>query len=36
MLSVEKISSGYGKSDVLSDVSFHVDDGEIVSLIGPN
>ena len=36
MLSVENISSGYGKSSVLHDISFHVDDGEIVSLIGPN
>lgn len=36
LLSVENISSGYGKNDVLSDVTFHVDEGEIVSLIGPN
>ena len=36
LLSVENISSGYGKSDVLQDISFHVNEGEIVSLIGPN
>jgi len=36
LLSVDHISSGYGKSTVLHDVSFHVDEGEIVSLIGPN
>lgn len=36
MLSVENISSGYGKNNVLTGVSFRVDEGEIVSLIGPN
>lgn len=36
LLSVENISSGYGKNDVLQNVSFYVDEGEIVSLIGPN
>ena len=36
LLSVENISSGYGKNDVLADVTFHVNKGEIVSLIGPN
>ncbi|MBI2093823.1 MAG: ABC transporter ATP-binding protein [Candidatus Omnitrophica bacterium] len=36
MLSVENISSGYGKNNVLQGVSFHVDEGEIVALIGPN
>ncbi len=36
LLSVENISSGYGKSDVLQDVSFCVNEGEIVALIGPN
>ncbi len=36
LLSVEHITSGYGKNEVLQDVSFHVNEGEIVSLIGPN
>lgn len=36
LLSVEHVSSGYDKNDVLQDVSFHVDEGEIVALIGPN
>ena len=36
LLSVKNVSSGYGKNNVLSDVSFHVNEGEIVSLIGPN
>ncbi|MDI6721206.1 MAG: ABC transporter ATP-binding protein [Candidatus Aenigmarchaeota archaeon] len=35
-LLVEHISSGYGKSNVLQDVSFHVNEGEVVSLIGTN
>lgn len=36
LLSVENVSSGYGKNTVLNDVSFRVNEGEIVSLIGPN
>ncbi|MFH0949536.1 MAG: ABC transporter ATP-binding protein [Candidatus Aenigmatarchaeota archaeon] len=36
MLEVNNISSGYGKNTVLSNVSFHIEEGEIVSLIGPN
>ncbi len=36
LLEVKNISSGYGKNDVLQDISFHVGQGEIVSLIGPN
>ncbi|MBI3260591.1 MAG: ABC transporter ATP-binding protein [Ignavibacteriae bacterium] len=36
LLSVSHINSGYGKNDVLHDVSFNVGEGEIVSLIGPN
>ena len=36
MLSVENLSSGYGKNNVLHNVSFYVDKGEIISLIGPN
>ena len=36
MLSVENISSGYGKKQVLYDVTFEVDKGEIVLLTGGN
>ena len=36
MLTVENLSSGYGNLQVLRDVSFHVDGGEFVSLIGSN
>ncbi len=36
LLEVKNINSGYGKNDVLQDVSFNVKEGEIVSLIGPN
>ena len=36
MLTVKNLSSGYGNLQVLRDVSFHVDGGEFVSLIGSN
>jgi branched-chain amino acid transport system ATP-binding protein len=36
MLKVEHISTGYGKKQVLFDVSFEVEQGEIVLLIGSN
>lgn len=36
IFSVESISAGYGKKNVLSDVSFSINSGEFVSLIGPN
>ena len=36
MLSVEGLSAGYGRVGVLSDVSLHVDAGEIVALVGAN
>ncbi len=36
LLSVKNVSSGYGKNTVLQDVSFDVNEGEIVALIGPN
>jgi branched-chain amino acid transport system ATP-binding protein len=36
MLEVEKINVFYGAIHALTDVSFHVDDGEIVTLIGAN
>jgi branched-chain amino acid transport system ATP-binding protein len=36
MLELEKVSSGYGKVQILWDVSFHIKEKEIVSIIGPN
>jgi branched-chain amino acid transport system ATP-binding protein len=36
MLEVEKINVFYGTIHALTDVSFHVDEGEIVTLIGAN
>jgi branched-chain amino acid transport system ATP-binding protein len=35
-LELEHVSSGYGRSPVLHDVSLHVGEGEIVALIGAN
>ena len=36
MLSVSRLSSGYGEAKVLHDVCFNVDAGEIVCLLGRN
>jgi branched-chain amino acid transport system ATP-binding protein len=36
LLEVEALAVGYGGSQVLSDVDLHVDDGELVALIGSN
>jgi branched-chain amino acid transport system ATP-binding protein len=36
LLAAERITAGYGKIDILHDVSLHVKPGEIVSIIGPN
>ncbi|RLK64142.1 ABC transporter ATP-binding protein [Atopobacter sp. AH10] len=36
MLKIEKLSGGYYRKNVLFDLSFHVDNGEIVALIGLN
>ena len=36
LLRAEGITAGYGKIDILHDVSLHVKPGEIVSIIGPN
>lgn len=36
LLSVEKLSGGYGDMQVLYDVSLQVQEGELVSIIGPN
>lgn len=36
MLAVEDLHAYYGKSHILQGVSFHVEDGEIVSLLGRN
>jgi len=36
LLSVEKLSSGYSKKTVLEDVSFHVNKGERIAIVGRN
>lgn len=36
MLSIENVSAGYGKSEILHGISLQVNDGEIVSLLGAN
>jgi branched-chain amino acid transport system ATP-binding protein len=36
MLEIENLSSGYGLVQILRDVTFRVDEKEIVSIIGPN
>lgn len=36
LLSLEKVSAGYGDLKVLFEVSLNVDEGEVVSLVGPN
>ncbi len=36
LLSVERLSGGYGDMQVLYDVSLQVQEGELVSIIGPN
>ena len=36
LLSIEKINSGYGEIQVLLDISMHINDGEVVSIIGAN
>jgi iron complex transport system ATP-binding protein len=36
MLSFENVTAGYGDEPVITNVSFSIDDGEVVSLLGPN
>lgn len=36
MLNIENISAGYGDMQVLFDISLHVEQGEVVSLVGSN
>jgi branched-chain amino acid transport system ATP-binding protein len=36
MLDIENISAAYGMVQILRDVSFHVEEKEIISIIGPN
>ena len=36
MLTIQHLTTGYGKKQVLTDVSFHIDAGEIVLLTGGN
>lgn len=36
MLQVENVSSGYGKTEIISNINFNVKPGEVVSIIGRN
>src|SRR5437588_6059202 len=36
LLRIEHVSAGYGRIDVLQDVSMHVHAQEVVAIIGPN
>ncbi len=36
MLDIENVSAAYGMIQILRDVSFHVEEREIISIIGPN
>lgn len=36
LLTVDEVTAGYGRLEVLHDVSLHVEDGEIVTVLGPN
>ena len=36
MLTVERVRTGYGRLEVLHDISLRVDEGEIVTVLGPN
>jgi len=36
ILTIDSVTAGYGAQNVLFEVSFHIDYGEIVALIGPN
>ena len=36
MLTVEGISSGYGKLQILTDISLRADDGQVTVIVGPN
>jgi branched-chain amino acid transport system ATP-binding protein len=36
LLEVQGLDAGYGKKTVLQDVAFHVDEGEIVTILGHN
>jgi len=36
MLDVDGVTAGYGETDVIRDISFAVEEGEITALVGPN
>ena len=36
MIDVIRVSGGYGKTDVLQDISFAVKPGEFLGILGPN
>ena len=36
ILSVKNLSKSFGKLEVLNDISFNVEQGEVISIIGPS
>lgn len=36
MITVEKLNKSYGKNKILSDINFHVPDGQVTGFLGPN
>ena len=36
ILSVKNLSKSFGKLEVLNDISFNVEKGEVISIIGPS
>ena len=36
LLNIDKLNSGYGKVPILRDVTFNVQEGEVLAIIGPN
>lgn len=36
ILQIEKLTAGYNKVRILNEISFHIDQGEVVAVIGPN
>ena len=36
VLSVNEISAGYGKQNVIENLSFHLEDGDLMGVIGAN
>lgn len=36
ILSIKNLSKSFGKLEVLNDISFNVEKGEVISIIGPS